>query len=393
MFKKSKSSIKRIKGYIMYNTPHSSGLKNFLSIDFRIYLFTRFCRSRPVGKDTSSACRCMTHDIYIKTRTNTSKHKHTDVLLYVNDGCRLNNCYSIKCNKQQEKYCVSRAKICTSGDIELNPGPVNGYLLLQSRLAQRGLSILDGGGAGDCFFRAVSHLLYGEPSYHTYIRSVGVQHMRANPDRFIESITGDSWARYLANMSQQGTWAEALVIQAVANAFHLTINKIESNQGFSPHTAISPVAIPGHEPTVINIGHMDEIHYVSTIPYNDQCPQVIGNETVAVVNTLSKEDRRARKREWIRKKRANKEFKDKENKAKQDKRSAWIEKTKESQRQAFKKQKESNLNHVRDLNRKAFLKRKENNLEHVRELNKNAQNRKRFHSTQLHKSPRAITAS
>ena len=31
--------------------------------------------------------------------------------------------------KQQEKYCVSRAKIFTSGDIELNPGPVNGYML------------------------------------------------------------------------------------------------------------------------------------------------------------------------------------------------------------------------------------------------------------------------
>lgn len=122
-----------------------------------------------------------------------------------------------------------------------------------------------------------------------------------------------------------------------------------------------------------------------------------------MVNTLSKEDRRACKREWIRRKRANKEFKDKGNKAKQDKRSAWIEKTRESQRQAFKKRKESNpthirnlnrkafkkqkksnLNHVRDLNRKAFLKTKENNLEHVRELNKNAQNRKRFHSTQLH---------
>jgi len=26
-----------------------------------------------------------------------------DVLLYVNDGCGLNNCYSIKCNKQQEQ--------------------------------------------------------------------------------------------------------------------------------------------------------------------------------------------------------------------------------------------------------------------------------------------------
>ena len=59
----------------------------------------------------------MTHDIsFVKTRTN--KQKQTHVLLYVNDGCGLNNCYSIKCNKEQEKYCVSRAKICTLGGID-----------------------------------------------------------------------------------------------------------------------------------------------------------------------------------------------------------------------------------------------------------------------------------
>jgi len=57
-------------------------------------------------------------------------------------------------------------------------GSANGYILLQSRLAQQGLSILDVGGAGDCFFRAVSHQLYGEPSYHMNIRCVGVQYMR-----------------------------------------------------------------------------------------------------------------------------------------------------------------------------------------------------------------------
>ena len=65
-------------------------------------------------------------------------------------------------------------------------------MLLQSRLAEYGLSILDVGGAGDCFFRAVSHQLYGEPSYHMNIRGVGVQYMRANPDRF-------TWMRYTCN--------------------------------------------------------------------------------------------------------------------------------------------------------------------------------------------------
>ena len=47
--------------------------------------------------------------------------------------------------------------------------------------------------------------------------------MRANPDRFIESIVADSWARYLANISQKGSWAEALIIQAVAGAFHMNL--------------------------------------------------------------------------------------------------------------------------------------------------------------------------
>ena len=50
----------------------------------------------------------------------------------------------------------------------------NGYIFLQCRLAQHGLSILEVGGEG------------------MNIGSVGVQYMRANSDGFIESIRGDS---------------------------------------------------------------------------------------------------------------------------------------------------------------------------------------------------------
>ena len=38
-----------------------------------------------------------------------------------------------------------------------------------------------------------------------------------NPERFIESNTKNSWIRYLNNMSIQGTWADALIIQTVAD--------------------------------------------------------------------------------------------------------------------------------------------------------------------------------
>ena len=35
-------------------------------------------------------------------------------------------------------------------------------------------------------------------------------------------------------MSIQGTWADALIIQAVADALKVTIQIVESNQGFAP---------------------------------------------------------------------------------------------------------------------------------------------------------------
>ena len=47
--------------------------------------------------------------------------------------------------------------------------------------------ILDVCGAGDCFFRVMYHQLYGEPSYHMNVHSTGVQYMRNNSERFIES--------------------------------------------------------------------------------------------------------------------------------------------------------------------------------------------------------------
>ena len=49
------------------------------------------------------------------------------------------------------------------------------------------------------------------------IRTAGVQFMRDNPERFIESNTENSWLRYLNNMCIQGTWADALTIQPVAD--------------------------------------------------------------------------------------------------------------------------------------------------------------------------------
>jgi len=59
-------------------------------------------------------------------------------------------------------------------------------------------------------------------------------------------------------MCIQGTWADALIIQAVADALNVTIPMVESNQGFAPLTTVYPVQERNTSSTI------DECHYVST---------------------------------------------------------------------------------------------------------------------------------
>ena len=149
-----------------------------------------------------------------------------------------------------------------SSAMQLN-SPISSENLMQSRLGALCLQSIDVGSSGDCFFRSVSHQIYGNSNHHMHIRTAGVQFMRDNAERFIESNTENSWLRYLNNMCIQCTWADALIIQAVADALNVTIQIAESNQGFSPLTTVYPVQERNTSST-ITIGHIDECHYVAT---------------------------------------------------------------------------------------------------------------------------------
>ena len=138
-----------------------------------------------------------------------------------------------KCKKyckdiKSKQYSMSDTKLLKSGDIEMNPGPTRNIspqnnVLLATRLQRYGLRPLDVGGGGDCFFRAVSHQLYGDSKFHLNVRALGVRYLSEHPERFIESNIENSWKGYLTNMSHQGTWCDNLIIQALAEKLSITI--------------------------------------------------------------------------------------------------------------------------------------------------------------------------
>ena len=85
--------------------------------------------------------------------------------------CNMLNSQNIAGNIANEQYHISQRTLMLSGDIELNPGPVqnnsptrlSSNVVLQQRLRRFQLRPFDVGGDGDCFFRAVSHQLYADP--------------------------------------------------------------------------------------------------------------------------------------------------------------------------------------------------------------------------------------
>ena len=84
---------------------------------------------------------------------------------------------------------------------------------LSQRLAEIGLIPHDVGGYGDCFFKSVSHQLYGTADLHVEVRMAGISHLHNYPELYIESISDDTWENYIKQMSIPGTWCDHLIIE------------------------------------------------------------------------------------------------------------------------------------------------------------------------------------
>jgi hypothetical protein len=120
---------------------------------------------------------------------------------------------------------------------------------LEERLLSKNLKPLDVGGDGDCFFKAVSHQLYHSPKYHQNVRKAAIDYISAHPEQFIESIT-ENWNDYIKNMSAQGTWCDALMVQAVANGLNCIIDITESAVNFNETTIVHPTYHPENPETI-----------------------------------------------------------------------------------------------------------------------------------------------
>ena len=64
-------------------------------------------------------------------------------------------------------------------------------------------------------------------------------------------------------MSLEGTWADHIIIQAVADALNLRIHIIESSDNFRDMSLVEAVNTTNDQRSIY-IAHIGEIHYIST---------------------------------------------------------------------------------------------------------------------------------
>jgi len=138
---------------------------------------------------------------------------------------------------------------------------------LKERLQLFGLKEKVMDGDGNCQFRALADQMYGSQERHREVRATVVKMLRAEPDAYAAFVCegdGDTYEEYCANMSRDGTWGDAITMQAAADAYGVKICMLTSYRE-SFFVEIEPRHKSSTSSLTLMISFWAEIHYNSLV--------------------------------------------------------------------------------------------------------------------------------
>jgi len=106
----------------------------------------------------------------------------------------------------------------SSSGVDSHSRRVSNEISFCDRMESIGLHIVEIEADGNCLFRAVAHQFYLDPERHLELRSVCVQHMTKNRERF-EVFCTTNFDHHLRRMAIDGTWATELEVRALEELF------------------------------------------------------------------------------------------------------------------------------------------------------------------------------
>ena len=143
--------------------------------------------------------------------------------------------------------------------------------ILQIRLNDYNREMEETAGDGNCFFRAVSRMVYASDELYLNVRSQAVEYLRNHWQEFEGFITNDytSVVNYITLMSRDGHGADNAIMRATSDALNIEIH-ISSAEDTPTITFRPTTNNPSH---TIFLGHIAYLHYVSTRSLSE--PQIM----------------------------------------------------------------------------------------------------------------------
>lgn len=133
---------------------------------------------------------------------------------------------------------------------------------LEAEFKKRGLKIINIEGDGNCFFRAVAHILLDNSDMHHIVRSAAIRHIIEHLELYREFIPDNEiLGDFIVRNAIDFEWSDNIMIQATTNAYNTAI-EIVNETGVS----ITITPIRNQERTIV-LGHVRGLHYVAS----EQC--------------------------------------------------------------------------------------------------------------------------
>ncbi|XP_057299177.1 OTU domain-containing protein 5-A-like [Hydractinia symbiolongicarpus] len=106
----------------------------------------------------------------------------------------------------------------------------NNFRTLSQIPSDRGLRLVEVEGDGNCFFRVIAPQIYGDSKLYKSVRVKTVEQVMNKPTLFNQFIEEGQFDEFVATLSTNREWADNLAIQAVADAYGILFEIINSNQ-------------------------------------------------------------------------------------------------------------------------------------------------------------------
>ena len=147
------------------------------------------------GRKSGDLCeKELTYKNKVKLRSGTAKRKKTSLL-------------DIEENTEIEKVIRLSRRFAPKG---ANIENLEKLLLLNLR-------IVDVLGNSNCFFRALSHRLFGDAESHQIVRQAATDQVLRNPEIYTESLINNDIQHFLLSLSKDRERADNHAIQAAAD--------------------------------------------------------------------------------------------------------------------------------------------------------------------------------